>query len=130
MLAHRLLGGYSSILSISCPSLGSALIAAACAHLWISFRQCSESPLLMHPETIGSCLLNIVNSLTTNEAALIFAILQKFNQIPSNSILKKRDEDIFWRLVKIGSCYWTLLEIEYLIMTHYMFLCFELPIMN
>ena len=29
MLAHRLLGGGSSSLSVSCPSLGSALIAAA-----------------------------------------------------------------------------------------------------
>ena len=49
VLAHRLLGGRSSSLSISCPSLGSTLIAAAGAHLWSSFRQCSESPLLAHP---------------------------------------------------------------------------------
>ena len=63
---HRLLGGevwivtcactqaswwFSSSLSISCPSLGSALIATPHAHLWSSFRQCSESPLLSHQET-------------------------------------------------------------------------------
>ena len=35
----------SSSLSVPCPSLGSALIAAACAHLWSSFRRRSESPL-------------------------------------------------------------------------------------
>ena len=57
MLAHRLLGGCSSSLSVSCPSLGSALIAAACDHLWSSFRQCSESPLLAHPKAMVSCLL-------------------------------------------------------------------------
>ena len=51
MLAHRLLGGGSSSLSISCPSLGSALIAAAHAHLWSSFKWRSESPLLTHRET-------------------------------------------------------------------------------
>ena len=51
MLAHRLLGGGSSSLSVSCPSLGSALIAAARAHLWSSFRWRSESPLLAHQET-------------------------------------------------------------------------------
>ena len=45
MLAHRLLGGCSSSLSISCPSLGSTLIAVARAHLWSSFRRRSESPL-------------------------------------------------------------------------------------
>ena len=56
MLAHRLLGGCSSSLSISCPSLGSALIAAAHACLWSSFRQRSESPLLVYPETMVSCL--------------------------------------------------------------------------
>ena len=39
VLAHRLLGGGSSSLSISCLSLGSALIAAACAHLWSSFKR-------------------------------------------------------------------------------------------
>ena len=33
MLAHRLLGGCSSSLSVPCQSLGSALIAAACTHL-------------------------------------------------------------------------------------------------
>ena len=38
MLAHRLLGGGSSSLSVSCPSLGSTLIAAARAHLWSSFK--------------------------------------------------------------------------------------------
>ena len=45
-------------LSISCPSLGSKLIAAACAHLWSLLRQCSafcghrgkESPLFVHPK--------------------------------------------------------------------------------
>ena len=26
-------------------------------HLWSPFRQCSESPLLLHPETMVSCLL-------------------------------------------------------------------------
>ena len=52
MLAHRPLGGGSSSLSVSCPSLGSTLIAMACAHLWSSFRWCSESPLLVHPETM------------------------------------------------------------------------------
>ena len=57
MLAHRLLGGGSSSLSVSRPSLGSALITAARARLWSSFRQCSESPLLEHPETMVSCLL-------------------------------------------------------------------------
>ena len=36
---------------------GPALIAAACARLWSSFRWCSESPLLAHPETVVSCLL-------------------------------------------------------------------------
>ena len=56
MLAHRLLGGGSSSLSVSCPSLGSALIAAARAHLWSSFRRRSESPLLAHQETMVSCL--------------------------------------------------------------------------
>ena len=58
MLAHRLLGGGSSGLSISCLSLGSALIAAARTHLWSLFKWCSESPLLMHPETMVSCLLD------------------------------------------------------------------------
>ena len=56
MLAHRLLGGGSSSLSVSCPSRGSALIAAADARLWSSFRWCSESPLLVHPETMVSFL--------------------------------------------------------------------------
>ena len=46
MLAHRLLGGCSSTLRISFLSLVSRLIATARAHLWRSFRQCSESPLL------------------------------------------------------------------------------------
>ena len=59
MLAHRLLGGCNSSLSISCPSLGSTLIAAARALLWSSFRRCSESPLLAHPETMVSCLLGV-----------------------------------------------------------------------
>ena len=51
MLAHRLLGGGSSSLSVSCPSLGSALITATHALLWSSFRRRSESPLLAHQET-------------------------------------------------------------------------------
>ena len=62
MLAHRLLGGGSSSLSVSCPSLGSALIAVAHARLWSSFGQHSESPLLAHLETKGhekvSCLFS------------------------------------------------------------------------
>ena len=65
MLAHRILGVCSSSISISCPSLGSELIAVAHAHLWSSFRWCSafcgqtgkESPLLVHPEAMVSCLL-------------------------------------------------------------------------
>ena len=57
MLAHRLLGGCSRSLSISCLSLVSTLIAVARAHLWSSFRWCSESPLLAHPGTMVSCLL-------------------------------------------------------------------------
>ena len=44
MLAHRLLGGSSSSLSVPCPSLGSALIATARARLWSSFKQ-SLNPL-------------------------------------------------------------------------------------
>ena len=56
MLAHRLLGGGNSSLSISCLSLVSVPIAAAHACLWSSFRWCSESPLLAHPETMVSCL--------------------------------------------------------------------------
>ena len=36
VLAHRLLGGCNSSLSVSCPSLVSVLIAPACAHLWRS----------------------------------------------------------------------------------------------
>ena len=55
--AHRILGGGSSSLSISCPSLVSSLIAVARAHLWSSFRWCSESPLLAHSKTMDSCLL-------------------------------------------------------------------------
>ena len=51
MLAHRLLGGGSSSLRVSCPSLGSALIAATRACLWSSFQRRSESPLLAHQET-------------------------------------------------------------------------------
>ena len=57
MLPPRLLGGCSSSLSVSCPSLVSMLIAMAHAHLWSSFRWCSESPLLVHQETMVSCLL-------------------------------------------------------------------------
>ena len=51
VLAHRLLGGGSSSLSVSCPSLGSALTAAARACLWSSFSRRSESTLLVHQET-------------------------------------------------------------------------------
>ena len=51
MLAHRLLGGCSSSLSISCPSLGSTLIAATHTHLSSSFKWRSESPLLVHQGT-------------------------------------------------------------------------------
>ena len=57
MLAHRILGGCSSSLSISFPSLRSMLIAAGHAGLWSSVRWCSESPLLAHPKTMVSCLL-------------------------------------------------------------------------
>ena len=66
MLAHRLLGGGSSSLSVSRPSLVSALIATARASLWSSFRRRSESPLLARRETkrqekvsylFGSCRL-------------------------------------------------------------------------
>ena len=44
MLAHRLLGGSSSSLSVSRLSLGSALIATARARLWSSFK-CVLYPL-------------------------------------------------------------------------------------
>ena len=66
MLTHRLFGGGSSSPSVSHPSLGSALIAVACALLWSSFRRRSESPLLARRETkkqekvsclFGSCRL-------------------------------------------------------------------------
>ena len=57
VLAHRLLGGCSSNLSVSCPPLVSTLVAVVHACLWSSFRRCSESPLLAHPETMVSCLL-------------------------------------------------------------------------
>ena len=50
VLAHRLLGGGSSGLSVSCPSLGSGLIAAARARLWSSFKRRSESPHLARHE--------------------------------------------------------------------------------
>ena len=46
MLTHRLLGGCSTSLSVSCPCLRSVLVAAARARLWSSFRWRSESPLL------------------------------------------------------------------------------------
>ena len=39
------------------PSLVSALIAVVHARLCSSFRRCSESPLLEHPETMVCCLL-------------------------------------------------------------------------
>ena len=51
------LGDCSSSISISCPSLGSALIATARSCLWSSFRWCSESPLLAYLETMVSGLL-------------------------------------------------------------------------
>ena len=57
MLAHSLLGGCSRRLSILCPSVVSVLVATPHACLWSSFRWCSESPLLAHPETTVSCLL-------------------------------------------------------------------------
>ena len=66
MLTHRLFGGGSSSPSVSRPSLGSVLIAAAHAFLWSSFRRHSESPLLARRETkrqekvsclFGSCRL-------------------------------------------------------------------------
>ena len=65
VLAHRTLGGCSSSVSISCPSLWSELIAVAHTCLCSSFRQCSaffgqtrkESPLFAHPKTMVSCLL-------------------------------------------------------------------------
>ena len=41
MLAHRLFGGNSSSLSVSCLSLGSVLLTASHACLWSSFKQCS-----------------------------------------------------------------------------------------
>ena len=47
MLAHRLLGGCNSSLCVSCPSLLSALIAVACAHLWSSFSG-ALNPLSSH----------------------------------------------------------------------------------
>ena len=55
----------AAALAFSCPSLGSKLIAVAPTHLWSSLRRCSafcgnmgkESPLLVHPETMVSCLL-------------------------------------------------------------------------
>ena len=56
LLAHRLLGGCSSRVSVSCPSLVSVLIVVACSCLWSWFSQCSESPLLAHQETMVSCL--------------------------------------------------------------------------
>ena len=54
VLSHRILGGCSSSLSISCPSLVSTLISAARACLWSSFMWCSESSLLTHPKTMVS----------------------------------------------------------------------------
>ena len=66
MLTHRLFGGGSSSPSVSRPSLGSVLIAAARALLWSTFRRRSESPLLARRETkrqekvsclFGSCRL-------------------------------------------------------------------------
>ena len=51
VLAHRLFGGGSSSLSVSCRSLRSALITVARARLWSSFRRRSESPLLARRET-------------------------------------------------------------------------------
>ena len=65
MLAHRILGGCSSSVSVSCPSLWSELIAVAHTDLWSSSRLCSafcgqtgkETHLLADPETMVSCLL-------------------------------------------------------------------------
>ena len=67
MLAHRLLGGGRSSLSVSCPSLGSTLMAAARARLWSSFRQRSESTLLARCETKGK-----KKSLASSAAADLF----------------------------------------------------------
>ena len=55
VLAHRILVGCSSSLSISCLSLVFALIVAAPTCLWSSFRWCSESLFLAHPKTMFSC---------------------------------------------------------------------------
>ena len=51
VLAHRLLGGGSSSLSVSRPSLRSTLISVARTRLWSLFRRRSESPLLARRET-------------------------------------------------------------------------------
>ena len=68
-----------SSLSVSCPSLGSTLIAAARARLWSSFKRRSESPLLAHQETkreekvsclFGSCRLFPPDSLPASCGAL------------------------------------------------------------
>ena len=57
--------------------LGSALIATACTHLWSSFRQCSESPLHTHTETIVSCL---------SSRSRVFPRLPPGYQPPSGSV--------------------------------------------
>ena len=69
---HRLPGGEVWIVTCACtlaswwlqqqpycfmPIWCPMLITVACAHLWSSFRWCSESALLVHPETMVSCLL-------------------------------------------------------------------------
>ena len=54
-LHNRLLGGCGNSLNISCPSLLSGWDDShGSHHLWISFRQRSESPVLVHPETVVS----------------------------------------------------------------------------
>ena len=81
MLAHRILGGCSSSISISCPSLGSELIAAARACLWSSFQWCSafcgqtgkESPLLTYPKTMGHLSLRKVQTFSWSPSQLAVA---------------------------------------------------------
>ena len=52
LCSHRgFLVAAAAALASQCPSLGSALIAAARARLWSCFKQRSESCLLAHQET-------------------------------------------------------------------------------
>ena len=70
VFAHRLLGGCRSRLSVSGLFLGSVLIATAHALLWTLFRQCSESLLLVHPETVVSRLLGTSRLLSQTPSQL------------------------------------------------------------